>query len=306
MNGASATLRPMPSTEPAALAAPPRNWVKAIGPILSIAVLAVVFHHVRRADLASELRRLPLHPVFWALFLLSYCSTPLAEWLIYRRLWLIPANGFLALLRKQISNELLFDYLGEIHFYAWARQRVGMTNAPFGAIKDIAIVSAICGSLITLLMLPFGGALLQALSFGGGHILAISSIIVGASFVIPFLLWPRLFSLPLSELCFIARVQMGRIALIILLSALMWHMVLPGIAFAWWLMLAAIRQLVSRLPLIANKDVLFIGVTSFFLGRQEQIADLMLMLASLTVILHLMLGAVMSVGELIAARRQSC
>ena len=51
----------------------------------------------------------------------------------------------------------------------------------------------------------------------------------------------------------------ARIAATIGLSALLWHLILPSVALGWWLLLATLRQLVSRLPLVPNKDVVFDG-----------------------------------------------
>lgn len=292
------------SRDPAALAIPTRPWLKLIGPVLSLAVVAVVLHEFRLSGFIEQVRRLPLTPSFWTLFLLFYCVTPIAEWAIFRRIWSIPSSGFGALLRKQISNELLFDYLGEVHFYAWARQRLHMTTAPFGAIKDVAIVSAICGSAFTLAMLPLFGGLLQALSPDINHGMLIgSALIVLASLFAPLLLRPRLFSLPSPQLWFIARVQMLRIVAIFLLSALLWHMVLPQIALGWWFLLAALRQLVSRLPLLPNKDVLFVGAAVFFLGHQSQITQLMVAFVGVTLALHLLVAAVIGFSDFVGWRR---
>jgi hypothetical protein len=71
-----------------------------------------------------------------------------------------------ALHKKRISNEVLLGYSGEAYFYAWARQRTQMVAAPFGAVKDVTILSAIAGNAITLIMmiaaLPFGINLLKS------------------------------------------------------------------------------------------------------------------------------------------------
>lgn len=309
MNKAVAGFRPeRPRTgprDPVALAVSGRNRIQTLGQLLSIAVLFVVARRIYGFNFAYEVRQLPVSPSFWSVFLLSYCITPLAEWFIYRRIWSIPVTGFFALLRKQISNELLFNYLGEAHFYTWARQRVGLKTAPFGAIKDTAILSAICGSLITLAMLPLVGPLMQALSIGfSPRLMRLSALLIMVSLAVPLMLWPRIFSLSRDLLWFIARVHMVRIVAIMLLWACIWHMALPDVAAGWWLLLAAVRQFVSRLPMATSKDLMFVAVAGFFLGRQARIADLLAMLGGLTLAVHLALGAIMGCGELIAARRQ--
>jgi hypothetical protein len=91
---------------------------------------------------------------------------PVSEWVIYRHLWRIPFSGLGALLRKLVSNELLLGYLGEVQFYAWARARLNMVAAPFGAIKDVTILSALTGNIVTLVMLAGAWRLISSGAFG--------------------------------------------------------------------------------------------------------------------------------------------
>jgi hypothetical protein len=49
---------------------------------------------------------------------------------IYRRLWHIPASGIAALLRKQVSNELLMSYLGEVQFLRLGARAVEHGDGP--------------------------------------------------------------------------------------------------------------------------------------------------------------------------------
>jgi hypothetical protein len=118
--------------------------------------------------------------------------------------------------------------------------------------------------------------------------------------VAPLILRPRLFSLRSQELWFIAKVQLIRIAAIFLLSAWLWHMVLPDIALRWWFLLAAVRQLVSRLPLLPNKDLLFVGVADSVLGQHSQITALLLVFASVTLAIHMLVAIAFGLRDLIA------
>ncbi|MFX8381742.1 hypothetical protein ABTL77_20290, partial [Acinetobacter baumannii] len=79
---------------------------------------------------------------------------PFADWVIFRRLWGIPASGIFPLLKKLIGNELLpINYVGEVYFYDWARRHVKIDASPFGAVKDVAILSALAGNVVTVIML---------------------------------------------------------------------------------------------------------------------------------------------------------
>lgn len=292
--------------DPAPLVLPARNWTRWLGPLVSVAILVVVFHELGRMNLRADMSLLPHGIGFWLVFLIYYCTAPLSEWLLFHRLWQIPASGFVALLRKRISNELLFGYVGEVYFYAWARQQGRITAAPFGAIKDVAVLSAICGNVVTLVMLPFAQHLLRELPLGiDRHMLDLSIGIIVAGSLIPMLISRRLFSLPPQELWIIAAVHMLRIVVSLGLSAYLWHLVLPGVALGWWFLLATLRQLVSRLPFVPNKDVVFAGLAVFILGQQAELAGLLAVMATIMLSTHLAVGVVIGLGGLFGQQQEA-
>ncbi len=78
----------------------------------------------------------------------------------------------------------------------------------------------------------------------------------------------------------------------------MWHILLPAVALSWWLLLGTLRQLVSRLPFLPNKDVVFAGLAVFFVGNDVSIASAMALMAALLLAANLLVGAVLGVSEL--------
>lgn len=272
-----------------------RRWTAWAGVAISCAMLAAIAFELRRRGLDSFHQIAPLGPASWIVLLISYCVTPASEWVIFRRLWPIPAEGFLALMRKRVSNELLLGYLGEVQFYAWVRRRAHLTAAPFGAIKDVAILSAIAGNAATLLMAAAALPLLLALHLGLSHAAlggSVAALLLLTA--LPLLFRRRLFSLPADERRFVLIVHIVRIVANILLAALLWHMLLPAVAMSWWFLLATVRQLLSRLPLLPNKDLLFAGVAAFLVGRDIEVAGVMAMIASITLLMHLAVGGVLA------------
>lgn len=276
------------------------RWSRWLGPLISLALLFGVLCQYSRFELGSDGHLFEAGLAFWALFVLHYLSTPLCEWLIYRRLWNLPTSGIAALLRKEITNDLLLGYLGEVYFYAWARQRARLTTSPFGAIKDVAILSAFAGNVVTIALLPLGIALLGNLPPGVDPLaLKLSVAAFLLSSLVPLALRRRLFSLPRQELAFIGAVQAIRVAFGIVLYAAMWHLLLPSFAIGWWLALAALRQLVARLPLVPNRDVLFAAIAGFFVGGHGEIVALLALLGALTMFLHIVLGLILSATGLL-------
>ena len=271
---------------------------------VSLALLIAVAWQFRDLDLAKARALVPASPVFWLAFAGYYLAGPVSEWLVYRRLWALPLAGIGALLRKLVANELLLGYLGEAQFYAWARARGKLTDQPFAAIKDMTILSALVGNGATLVMLAVAWPYVSAGQLGMQGTTAFASLGVVLLTSLGILLFRgRLFTLPHRELMLIAAVHLARIVLILSFSALMWHAVLPAVAITLWLVLATLRMLISRLPLMPNKDVVFAGLTILLLGKGADVAALMAMMAVLLLGAHLIVGTIFGLTGLFEAEK---
>ena len=280
-------------------ARPANRWAALASMAISLALLVAVALQFRDLDTREIARLVPSSPLFWTAFAGYYLALPISEWVIYRRLWQFPPAGFGALLRKLVSNELLLGYLGEAQFYAWARARGTVNAAPFAAIKDITILSALTGNLATLVMLALAWPYVTAGQLGvqGQSAFAALGIVLVTSLAI-LLFRQKLFTLPRRELLIISAIHLARIAAVLILSAVMWHAVLPQVALTLWLVLATLRQLISRLPLMPNKDVVFAGITVLLLGNSTQVAALMAMMAVLLLAAHLLVGTIFGLAGL--------
>ncbi|HEX5181554.1 MAG TPA: hypothetical protein VFW19_00240 [Allosphingosinicella sp.] len=278
------------------------KWLRWVGPFISVAIVAAVLLNVRGLKLAGILALLPRTPIFWLLFAISYLALPASEWFIYHRLWKVKEGAILALLRKLVCNEMLFGYSGEFYFYAWARQSSGVER-PAHAIKDVSILSAMVGVSVALLCGLVACATLGAAALGPyARDLYASAALVLTISVAALLFRRRVFSLPVADRRFIALTHAVRLATVCLLTALMWHIVLPGVALRWWLLLVALQLVVSRLPLVTNKDFLFAGIAIVALGRQVRIAELLTMMAGLMVLAHLSVALLLTALQLRPAR----
>ena len=272
--------------------------------LVSLAMLVAVALEVRKLDMHGVVDLIPRTAPFWITYAANYLIQPFSEWMIYRRLWGIPlVSGMGALLRKLVSNELLLGYLGEVQFYAWARAKLDMVAAPFGAIKDMTILSAFTGNIATLVMLAAAWQWIRDGALGHDTTTIFSSlgVVLLTSFVI-LLFRQKLFSLPRRELWAIGAVHFLRIIAYVGLTALMWHLVLPDQPYGIWLVLATLRMLISRLPLLPNKDVVFAGLAVLLLGHEAEISSLMTMIAALLLVTHLAVGAIFATIDLATER----
>lgn len=168
----------------------------------------------------------------------------------------------------------------------------------------MTILSALVGNGVTLVMVAFAVPLLGAVDARlntwevGGSVL-----FVLATSLVAMLLRKRLFTLPKKQLWVVAGIHLLRIVATTVLAATMWHMLLPDIALSWWILLGTLRQLVSRLPFLPNKDVVFAGMAAFLIGRDSEIVSAMALMASLILAAHLLVGIALGATGLLRESR---
>ena len=280
-----------------------RRWPVIVGGVLTVLMIAFLGRELFDDGLSALRRTVPENPLFYAAFALLYMSPQTFDWLIFRRLWGLPLAGLAALLKKRVVNDVLpVPYAGDASFYLWARERMKMVSAPFGAVKDVSILSAIAGNAITLAMLtvalPFGRDLFtgewwtRTLWATGG--LAVMTV--------PFLIFSkRVFTLPGHRLRWIFAIHCTRLVFGSTMIAVAWHFAMPEVPVGVWLLLATGRLIVSRLP-IPNKDLLFATLAIQVIGRGEALSDLVAFTSALTLAVHVVFIGLFALWGLVNRR----
>lgn len=303
-NGEAATLAVL---EPIRRHAP--RWPRVLATLLTGAMLIELARELFEHGLLGLTRTVPRSPWFYLLFLLSYFTTPVVDFVIFSRLWRVPAAAFGALNLKRVANDLLIGVTGDAYFYAWARSRLKMVTAPFGAVKDTSIISGMAGNTAALLLaaiaLPLGyrlidSAVLRAMLWS----LGVTGVVVGAV----LFLSPIVFSLTRRDLWWIYRWSLLRILVSSLCLAAAWHFAMPGVSIFMWVFLMAGRLLVSRLPFLPNKDLLFASFAILVIGRDRALSELMAFTAASTLLAHIVVTGVFGanfVWEKVKAWRRS-
>lgn len=277
-----------------------KRWPLILGGLLSIATLAMVVYELLHSGLRGLSQIVPATPWFYVAFFFFYMIPPTFDYFIFRRLWHIPLSGMVALHKKRIANEVLIGYSGEAYFYAWARQRTQMVAAPFGAVKDVTILSAMAGHAVTLtglaIALGFGIDLLTP-QYQRTLLVSVGVII---AMTLPFLIFSRrVFSLPRAQLWWIFGMHCLRIVLGSVSLAFAWYFALPDVPVMMWLFLVAGRLLVSRLPLVPNKELLFASFAIMLIGQGETVTQLLAFTAALTLLVHAVLIGCFSIYPLV-------
>ncbi len=239
---------------------------------LSVSILAYLAHAVSDIGWGEVLDVLPGNPLFYMLVAMSYMATPVTEYIIFRRWWPLTPRALAIFSKKRVLNEAVFGYSGDAYLFIWAREKLGaheLGAGPLAAVKDVAITSALAGNAATLLMLGL------ALAMGGGPAVeqaftgqAMKSVGLGFAFVISVSLFILLFSrkvmsLSARENTILFFLHCARLLVGSALLLLAWFVALPEVAVGTWIVLGALRMVVTRLPFVPNKELLFaaIGVT---------------------------------------------
>ncbi len=277
-------------------------WWNALGVVLSIGLVAAILLQLGAATSAalSTITRLP--PGVWLALALLYLVQPICDMAVFRRLWNLPLAGFEALLRKTVINEVVLGYSGEAYLYVWARRAGGAVVAPFRAIKDVNIVSALLGNVLTVALAAASATQLRDLDLARQLGPALWSGLIPVAISIGLLAFGRqVFSLRPGQLAFVGAAHGLRLVASVALTVLIWRLALPDVAPGVWLVLLAVRYLVSRIPFLSNKDLVFGNLMLLLLGAQSSVAILLAALALMTLFLHLLV--IVGLGAMALNRR---
>lgn len=282
------------ATDPAHIAqAPAPPWQKWFGIALSLLMIGFLVHQSVKIGWTQFAQVLPRDPRYYLMMLAMYVTLPLAETLIFRRLWALPWSSVWLFLRKRVLNEAVLGYSGEAYLYLWARRRTELAARAMGAVKDVSITSALAANVLTVgvvaVLVVYGDRLLAAGFFSPTEL---RSIIWGAllltlpAFII-LLFSKRIMSLSRSINLRIFGVHMARLLVANVFLVAAWHYALPEVSWGVWLMLVSLRLVISRVPFAPNIDLLFSSIGMGLAGSANvQIAALLAFGAALVLVGH--------------------
>jgi len=250
---------------------------EAIAVILGVAstmvALGLVIHELWDRELTPLTMLATSGVSFWAALIASLLVEPATDCYLLRRLLGTGIETLAPLLHKQSLNALLFGYAGDTLLAGWLRRHVGNARGALVVVCDMAIVSALVNNVAALAMLALLWRPIRAISDIriDGWTTSLAAALVAVPLILMML---RRSKLPGSNFTTIFVVKSVRTVVASILVALTWHYALPGVPLLSWLMLLTGRMVVSRLPIIPNKDLAFAGVVSLFLGSNDQVVSM--------------------------------
>ena len=166
--------------------------------------------------------------------------------------------------------------------------------------RDVAVLSALAGNIVTLALLLAAIAVPGPLEFGAmnAHVLWSGVFLVASSMVV-MLFRHRLFAVSRGQFWRIAAIHTARSIAVTLMFGLLWAMVMPGVSLGWWLLLSAARQFVTRLPFLPNKDLVFAGLAAGMLHDVPNIAGTVAVVAGVLFAGQVVIGAALAVTDLV-------
>jgi hypothetical protein len=203
---------------------------------------------------------------FYLVLCLQFFVQPFADLIIYRNLLRIGRDlPFAVMLRKRFLNSVMLEYSGEAYLFFWARQNLDLKKGVLlHAVKDTNVLSAGAGLamiwLILLVPVTTANVNLPALLSANLHTFAMIGSIPVLLCLALIIGGHRVTTLSRGEIASTFAIHVARIIAVLSLEFAIWRLsgALPSAAFC--LEFVALRLVVTRLPLIPGKDMLFVGI----------------------------------------------
>ena len=234
---------------------------------------------------------------FYALLVLQFLIQPFGDYFVYRNLWGSENTPPLSvILRKRVMNTFMLDYSGEVFFFLWSQDNLKLKPGMLvHGIKDSNVLSAGAGLamlyLMTLALLASGGLTIPAgisahgwlyLLTGSVPLILCSVLVLGRR---------KLTSLTAGQIAGTFLIHFIRSLLVLGVEFFLWQFsgALPSAVAC--LQFVALRLVVTRLPLLPNKDLVFVGAGIAAAGMTHvsvtPVATVLVILAAADLILAL-------------------
>lgn len=212
------------------------------------------------------LAALPRTPWYYILFVVLFLALPVSELPIMRILFGKRVPGLLyALIRKRVLNAALIGYSGDLFLFVWANARGVMSRVRLlEVLKDNALLSALASTVFTIILVAVFIVLGRAqwifrwLDTAAG---TIGAFVLALLLATPLLLRfrKRILSVSFKVVIAIVGIHFTRLLIVALLQATQWAVVLPDQSWGVWVTFLTVQMVISRLPVVPNRDLLFLS-----------------------------------------------
>jgi len=232
---------------------------------IPLALLVIIGHRLTQLGWHQIWVARPGNPGFYLLLVLQFFLQPFGDYLVYRNLWGRANTPPMAvILRKRLLNTFMLDYSGEAFFYFWAQAHLKLRPGLLvHAIKDSNLLSGGAGLtmvyVMVVMLLAMGGLRIPAEFNAHGWLYVLVGTVPLILCAVLVLGHRKLTTLSRRDIAFTFAVHFLRAVLVLAVEFGLWELsgALPTAVAC--LQFVALRLVVTRLPLVPNKDLIFMG-----------------------------------------------
>jgi hypothetical protein len=245
-----------------------KRAIRLLSILFTTAIAAYLVYKLTLIGWDKVWKALPQTPWFYVLLLIMFFSLPIFQVVIYRVAWKVnvkPGELFLALLNKRVLDKDVLGYSGELYLYFWARKYVKQPDKEIlHVLKDNVILSSAASTLVAVVLLILFFALGQVklprewVNPNIIHVVVLAFcgvLIIGL--VITFR--KRILFLKRKQVLAIFAVHICRLLFVQGLQVVQWAVVMPEIPILNWMTLLAVQIIITRIPLLPSRDLVFMG-----------------------------------------------
>lgn len=245
---------------------PGRRISKWTGTLITLGIAAWLIYRLTIIGWDEVWRALPKTPWFYIILAVIFLILPIAQMFIYARIWRIPrAPLFGAMLNKRVFDKEVLGYSGDVYLYLWIRKRFPLSNRRILAgLKDNIILSSLASTAVAvfLLLLFFaGGRIAWPRQWGspGGIHMVLAGVFLMALGILAYRFRRKILTLDRRTTAVVMGIHLLRLLLVQLLQVVQWHVVMPEVPVIHWATLLALQIVITRIPLIPSRDLVFLG-----------------------------------------------
>jgi hypothetical protein len=244
-----------------------------------VIVLVWLIYEISRIGWQDVGRSLPVQPLFYFLIFILFIQLPLIEVVIYRLSWVF--NGLKAIpvfFIKTVYNKHVMGYSGEFYFYIWAQKNIALpAKKIFRTVMDNNIISSISSTFVAILLLAlffFTGQIKPITDFiETDHVYVFASLILLLVIGIIMIRFRRfVIAMPVKTAVSVFSIHTLRLIVMHGVNVWMYYIVLPETPLYVWFTLLSIEIILSRIPFLPNRDLIFTGIGISVAGILEMSA----------------------------------
>lgn len=284
-----------------------KRIAKIIRAFFLIAIISALVYQLSQIGWSALWEALPRTPLFYLIFFILYFTLPITEQYIYRlsldfSFW----EGFKVFTKKKVLNQEFIGYSGEVYFYIWAKRHLNENSKRIlSIVKDNTILSALASTLTALILLAIFIGVININIFDSRFLDTKTTIIGGGLLMIIIFLILRfrksILSVDRATAWKMFAIHELRILWVYTLEVVQWMIVIPMVPLFIWFTFLSIKIITSRIPLLPNRDLLFISasleISKYVDIGEAAIAGILLTSNILTKVLNLLFFTTFSLGK---------